>query len=76
MQAIELESITERDLAIRLPMTKALNPGKSVRVVVMFEDDASVAAPVFRQDAISVLCENPLVLQDFVPLSRDEAHER
>lgn len=85
MQAIEFESIVQ-DQAIRLPAPGVLSPGQPVRVVVMFEetsaantqqppeDAISRLAP--HRDAISELSENPLVLPDFLPLSRDEAHDR
>lgn len=37
-------------------------------------DHLAALAP--HRDAISELSENPLVMPDFSPLSRDEAHER
>jgi len=85
MQAIEFESVVQ-DQAIRLPAPGVLSPGQPVRVVVMFEETSAVGtqqAPedaisrlAAHPDAISELCEHPLVLPDFLPLSRDEAHER
>ena len=74
MQAIEFESVVE-DQSIRLPAAGVLSPGQPVRVVVMFEESAAaVSSP--REDVISALCANPLVLPDFVTLLRDETHER
>lgn len=83
MQAIEFES-TVLGQAIPLPTPGMLSPGQPVRVVVMFEElapqqsrlipDESELAP--HRDAISELSENPLVLPNFLPLSRDESHER
>lgn len=75
MQAIEFESIVQ-DQAIRLPAPGVLSSGQPVRVVVMFEEDAAAVSPPPRQDAIAVLCANPLVIPDFLPLSRDGTHER
>ena len=75
MQAIEFES-TVQGQAIPLPTPGILSPGQSVRVVVMFEDAVTANSQPPRADVISVLCANPLVLPDFVTLSRDETHER
>ena len=83
MQAIEFES-TVQDQAIPLPTAGMLSPGQPVRVVVMFDELApkqsrlmpEESALASRRDAISELCENPLVLPGFVPLSRDETHDR
>jgi hypothetical protein len=75
MQAIEFES-TVRDQAIPLPTPGMLSPGQSVRVVVMFEDAVTANSQQPRVDIISALCANPLVLPDFLTLSRDETHER
>ena len=83
MQAIEFDS-TVQDQAIPLPTAGMLSPGQPVRVVVMFDELApqhrrlipdEPALPPHR-DAISELSENPLVLPGFLPLSRDESHER
>jgi hypothetical protein len=75
MQAIEFEAVI-RERSIPLPETMMLSIGQSVRVVVMYEDQQLQAGPVRMDDAISRLAANPLVTPDFVPLSRDEAHER
>jgi hypothetical protein len=54
-----------------------LSIGQAVRVVVMYEEPPLQAEqPARTDDAISRLAANPLVIPDFVPLSRDEAHER
>jgi len=74
MQAIEFESVVQ-DQSIQLPTPRVLSPGQPVRVVVMYEEAAAAVSPP-REDVISELCANPLVLPDFVTLSRDEAHER
>lgn len=83
MQAIEFES-TVQGQAIPLPTPGMLSPGQPVRVVVMFDELAPQQSRVIpdesalgsRRDAISELSENPLVLPNFLPLSRDESHER
>lgn len=85
MQAIEFES-TVQGQVIPLPTPGMLSPGQPVRVVVMFEETPAantqpppedVISPLApNPDAISELCEHPLVLPDFSPLSRDDAHER
>ena len=53
------------------------------RILIQDEPTHPATMPVERlaalgphRDAISELSENPLVLPDFLPLSRDEAHER
>lgn len=74
MQAIEFESVVQ-DQAIALPAPVVLRPGQPVRVVVMFEETGAVASPP-KDDVISTLCANPLMLPDFMPLSREETHER
>ncbi len=74
MQAIEFESVVQ-DQSIRLPAAGVLSAGQAVRVVVMYEE-ATVAVSSPREDVISALCANPLVLPDFVTLFRDETHER
>lgn len=75
MHAIEFDSVVQ-NAAIPLPESALLASGMPVRVVVMFEEKpaANSASPI--HDAISVLCANPLVIPDFEPFSRDEAHER
>ncbi|MDP2828805.1 MAG: hypothetical protein Q8O37_09375 [Sulfuricellaceae bacterium] len=75
MQAIEFEAVI-RERSIPLPATMTLSIGQAVRVVVMYEDLHLQAGPARTDDAISRLAANPLVTPDFVPLSRDEAHER
>ena len=75
MQAIEFESVVE-DQSIRLPAAGVLSPGQPVRVVVMYEEEATSAVFSSNGDVIADLCANPLVLPDFVTLSRDATHER
>lgn len=75
MQAIEFESVVE-DQSIRLPAAGVLSPGQPVRVVVMYEEAEAANSRSPRADVISDLCANPLVLPDFVTLSRDQTHER
>jgi hypothetical protein len=85
MQAIEFESVVQ-DQTIRLPAPGVLSPGQPVRVVVMFEEtsaantqqpgEGAISRLAANPDAISELCENPLLLPGFLPLSRDETHER
>ena len=75
MQAIEFDAVVQAK-SIPLPEPVTLAMGQAVRVVVMFEDVQAQTPPGHREDAISRLAANPLVKADFVPLSRDEAHER
>lgn len=42
----------------------------------MMQPHERLAALEPHPDAISELCEHPLVLPGFLPLSRDEAHDR
>ncbi len=75
MQAIEFDTVVQAH-SIPLPIPVMLAPGLPVRVVVMYEETGIPPAGASQGDAISALCANPLVVPDFVPLSRDEAHER
>lgn len=75
MQAIEFDTVVQAH-SIPLPAPVALAPGLPVRVVVMYEEAGDQPARAIPGDAISALCANPLVVHDFIPLSRDEAHER
>ena len=75
MQAIEFDAIVQGQ-SIPLPQPLTLTPGQAVRVVVMYKDEPTQAGLTGADDAISRLAANPLVMPDFVPLSRDEAHER
>ncbi|SBT09723.1 conserved hypothetical protein [Candidatus Accumulibacter aalborgensis] len=75
MQAIEFDSVVQ-NAAIPLPEPSLLASGMPVRVVVMFEENSAGNSTGHCADAISNLCANPLVIADFQPLSRDEAHER
>lgn len=75
MQAIEFDSMIQGQ-AIPLPNPGMLPSGQVVRVVVMYEETPEKGIAAARPDAISALAANPLVLSGFVPLTRDEAHER
>lgn len=75
MQAIEFDAVVQAH-SIPLPAPVALAPGMPVRVVVMYEETGVPPAGASQADAISALCANPLVVPDFAPLSRDDAHER
>jgi len=75
MQAIEFDA-TVQDRSISLPSSAALSAGQSVRVVVMFEPIGVADASSAREGAIARLARNPLIINGFTPLSRDEAHER
>jgi hypothetical protein len=77
MQAIEFDAIVQgQSIPLPQPLTLTLTPGQAVRVVVMYKDEQAQAGPAGADDAISRLAANPLAMPDFVPLSRDEAHER
>jgi len=75
MQAIEFESIIE-DQSIPLPKSPALPHGQAVRVVVMYEQVMPEKISVPHDDAIARLIAEPLAIPGFIPMSRDEAHER
>ena len=75
MQTIEFDAVVQAK-SIPLPEPVTLAMGQAVRVVVMFEDVQAQTPPGHREDVISRLAANPLVKADFLPLSRDEAHER
>lgn len=75
MQAIEFDTVVQAH-SLPLPAPVVLAPGLPVRVVVMYEESGTPAAGASQGDTISALCANPLVVPDFVPFSRDEAHER
>lgn len=75
MLAIEFDTVVQAH-SIPLPAPVVLAPGQPVRVVVMYEEAGVPSVGAGQGDAISALCANPLVVPDFVPLSRDEAHER
>jgi hypothetical protein len=75
MQAIEFDAVVQ-GRSIPLPQPLTLMPGQVVRVVVMYKDESPQTGLADADDAISRLAANPLVMPDFVPLSRDEAHER
>jgi hypothetical protein len=46
-----------------------------VRVIVLTEEPAEVPRPDARVDFIAQLLADPLEIPDFIPLTRDEAHE-
>lgn len=75
MQPIEFDTVIQAH-SIPLPSPVMLAPGLPVRVVVMYEEAGVQPAATSQEGAISALCANPLVVPDFVPMSRDEAHER
>lgn len=75
MQAIEFDSVV-KNAAIPLPESSLLASGMSVRVVVMFEGEPAANSTGPFHDEIATLCATPLVVTDFEPLPRDEAHER
>ena len=75
MHAIEFDAVIQ-GRSIPLPQPQALAPGQAVRVVVMVKEEGMRAELNSRDDAISRLAASPLVVPAFVPLTRDEAHER
>jgi len=75
MQAIEFESVVQKQ-SIPLPSAAALPSGQPVRVVVMYDPAPCVDESVPDDDAILRLARHPLVIADFAPLSRDDAHAR
>lgn len=75
MQAIDFEAVV-RDRSIPLPSSAALRAGQTVRVVVLYEPSPAATETALHDDAITRLARNPLIIDEFVPFSRDEAHER
>jgi hypothetical protein len=75
MHAIEFDA-TVQERSIPLPNSAELSAGQRVRVVVLYEPAITADQPRPRDGAIAQLARNPLVIPDFAPLSRDEAHER
>ena len=75
MQAIEFETVVQGG-SIPLPEPSGLSSGQSVRVVVMFEFSAEADRSTSNDEALIRLARNPLVIDDFTPLSRDDAHVR
>lgn len=73
MQAIEFESQLSHE-AIRVPETLHLADGQRGRVLLLLEESEDRA--VESHDAIADLLDNPMVLDDFQPLTREYAHER
>jgi hypothetical protein len=74
MQAIEFDTIVQAH-SIPLPAPVVLAAGLPMRVVVMYEEAGVPPVRASQGDAISELYANPLVVPDFAPFSRDEAHE-
>jgi hypothetical protein len=76
MQAIEFESVIQ-DQSIPLPKSPALPHGQAVRVVVMYESPESRETSAHHHDdAIARLIGQPLQITGFIPLTRDEVHDR
>lgn len=75
MQAIEFETVVQGG-SIPLPEPSGLSSGQSVRVVVMFESGTETDRSIPNDEALIDLARNPLVIDDFTPLSRDDAHAR
>ncbi len=73
MQAIEFESQLSHG-AIPVPESLHLVDGRRVRVLLLLEEleERAVELP----DAIADLLDNPMVLDSFKPLTREQAHER
>lgn len=73
MQAIEFESQLFQG-AIPVPESLHLVDGRRVRVLLLLEEMEE--RTVEFRDAIADLLDNPMVLDDFQPLTREQAHER
>ncbi len=73
MQAIEFESQLSHG-AIPVPESLHLVDGRRVRVLLLLEE--SEDRVVESYDAIADLFDNPMVFDDFQPLTREQAHER
>ncbi|HEX6985215.1 MAG TPA: hypothetical protein VF170_07550, partial [Planctomycetaceae bacterium] len=64
-----------RDGRIELPAGYAEAVKGPVRVIVLFEGNSDADARRER-DELDELMDNPIRVPGFVPLTRDEAHER
>ena len=73
MQAIEFETQLSHG-AIPVPESLHLVDGRRVRVLLLLEEMEE--CQVEFHDAISDLLDHPMVLDDFQPLTREQAHER
>lgn len=73
MQAIEFESQLSHG-AIPVPESLHLVDGRRVRVLLLLEESEDRAVESY--DAIADLLDNPMVLDNFQPLTREKAHER
>ncbi len=75
MQAIEFESQLSHG-AIPVPESLHLVDGRRVRVLLLLEEMEDRIVESHAADAIADLLDNPMVLDDFQPLTREQAHER
>lgn len=73
MQAIEFEGQLFHG-AIPVPESLHLVDGRRVRVLLLLEETEE--PPVECRDAIGDLLDNPIMLDDFQSLTREQAHER
>jgi len=73
MQAIEFESQLFQG-AIPVPESLHLVDGRRVRVLLLLEEMEE--RTVESRDAIADLLDNPMMLDNFQPLTREQAHER
>lgn len=79
MQAIEFETRIE-GRSVQLPADAELANGQPVRVILIYEASATGSAATTAEQAatgaIARSIRHPAVVPGFVPLTREEAHER
>jgi hypothetical protein len=72
MQAIEFETRLSQG-TIPVPESLHLVDGRRVRVLLLLEEKEEHTVKSY--DAIADLLDNPMVLNDFQPLTREQAYE-
>ena len=75
MQAIEFETRIEGQ-SITIPPELGLLTGSTVKVVLLFEPKAHHPKSGITEGPILRLMQNPRVVKELSPLSREAAHDR
>lgn len=75
MNAIEFETIIETQ-TIQLPNAMAIPFGQKVRIIMLYDAKLEKFLSTSHEDAITQLVHNPMIIQDFSPMTREEIYER
>lgn len=75
MRAVEFDADV-KNLSVEIPPNFSELESKRVRVIALFEDDTATRPGKTRRSFIDEMTEKPFRIDDFTPLSREEAHER